>query len=173
MRFQEDWLSTVVINRQVCKGPHHTMGVILGTMAKCNGVLKTWSKIGRIYSCFSHSGFHWKSSQICQICQVRPEGTYFQQRSSWKCLSMVLVEGTFPNSLGICLKNVVQRDASHSVTNSKLIRNSVNNVHMTPVGFCFLACVQFFTALIDVCYLNTLQSAPSPCVGKILCIDIY
>lgn len=142
-------------------------------MVKCNGVLKTWSKIGRICFCYSLSGFHWKSSQICQICQVRAEGTYFHQRCSWKCLPMILVEGTFPNSLGICLQNVIRRDASHSVTNSKLIWNSVNNVHMAPVGFYFPACMRFFTALIDACYLNTLQSAPSSCVGKILCTDIY
>lgn len=33
------------INRQICKD-HHV--VVLGSVAKCNGFLKPWSKIGQI-----------------------------------------------------------------------------------------------------------------------------
>lgn len=102
---------------------------------------------------------------------VGAAGTYFQQRCSWKCVPTILVEAASPSSLGICLQNVQQPDASHSVTGSKLIWSSVNNVHMAPSGL-LLPSLRALP-LIEACYLNTLLSALSPRVGKILCIDIY
>ena len=125
----------------------HTSGAILGTMAKCNEVLKMWSKIGRIWGAFSPGGFLCKSSQVCHsyscknFFSAKPGVRLWKWRYSWKFSPMVSVEAAFPSSLGISLQNILQTAASHSVTCSKLIISSMNKVIVAAMGFCWLACV--------------------------------
>lgn len=46
-------------------------------MPKCNGLFKTWSKTGRIFSRLSHSDSHCNSSQVCH---------------SWSCRNLLSAE---------------------------------------------------------------------------------